>query len=553
MLPLAQLLQTDTWTDALDKYGAVTRLTTVIYNPALERVLGPVHTTALFDAAAGANHPLFVECARRCVEDDARPVRTIERSGMGVMGCRLTVNRDLVGVVVAAYAATAFPVETAVQRFAREGEVPLVPIWHAVRQTMPLTRERFRICSELLHVLTDSLLNESVRLRAFEQAAARLADTNRAKDEFLAMLAHEMRNPLGPIQIAMHLMGSGRADAAAMEEARKIVDRQVKHLVRLLDDLLDVSRITRGRITLRKEPVNVTTAVANALDTTRALLEEHEHALAVSLPEVPLLVDADPVRLEQIVVNLVTNAVKYTPRRGHLAVSVAHEPPEAVIRVRDDGVGIPSDLLPHVFELFRQGERPLSRPAGGLGIGLTIVQNLVTLHGGRVSVHSEGPGSGSEFTVRLPLSSVVRETTPVPDRGRSAELAAERLRVLIVEDDPDNRKMLRDLLELSGHQVEVAEDGVGGVEGAKAMQPDVAVVDIGLPGMDGYEVARRIRRDLGGAIRLIALTGYGQPEDRRRAAAAGFDAYLVKPVFADQLARALANERTRVEEPRGPS
>ena len=168
-------------------------------------------------------------------------------------------------------------------------------------------------------------------------------------------------------------------------------------------------------------------------------------------------------------------------------------------------------------------------------------------------MHSEGPGSGSEFTVRLPLSSVARDTTPVPDRGRPAELATERLRVLIVEDDPDNRKMLRDLLELSGHQVEVAEDGVGGVEGAKAMQPDVAVVDIGLPGMDGYEVARRIRRDLGGAIRLIALTGYGQPEDRRRAAAAGFDAYLVKPVFADQLARALANERTRVEEPRGPS
>ena len=279
---------------------------------------------------------------------------------MGVMGCRLTVNRDLVGVVVAAYAATAFPVETAVQRFARG--MPLVPMWHAVRQTMPLTRERFRICSELLHVLTDSLLNESVRLRAFEQAAARLADTNRAKDEFLAMLAHEMRNPLGPIQIAMHLMGSGRAEAAAMEEARKIVDRQVKHLVRLLDDLLDVSRITRGRITLRKEPVNVTTAVANALDTTRALLEEHEHALAVSLPEAPLVVDADPVRLEQIVVNLVTNAVKYTPRRGHLAVSVAHGSLDAVIRVRDDGVGIPSDLLPHASAL--PARRASTVPAG---------------------------------------------------------------------------------------------------------------------------------------------------------------------------------------------
>ena len=307
----------DTWTDALDKYGAVTRLTTVIYNPALGRVLGPVHATALFEAVSGVDHPLFVECARRCVEDDAGPLSTIERRGMGVIGCRLTVNGELVGVVVAAYAATAFPVETAVQRFAREGHVPFAPIWRAVRQTMPLTKARLTICSELLHVLVDSLLNENVRMRELEQAAERLADTNRAKDEFLAMLAHEMRNPLGPIQIAMHLIGSGRADATATEEARKIVDRQVKHLVRLLDDLLDVSRITRGRINLRKEPVNVTSAVANALETTRALVEEHEHALVVSLPEDPLVVDADPVRLEQIIVNLVTNAVKFTPRRGH--------------------------------------------------------------------------------------------------------------------------------------------------------------------------------------------------------------------------------------------
>ena len=357
------------------------------------------------------------------------------------------------------------------------------------------------------------------------------------------MLAHEMRNPLGPIQIAMQLIGSGRADSTTMETARTVVDRQVKHLVRLLDDLLDVSRITRGRIDLRKETVNVTTAVANALDTTRALVEEADHVLSVSLPEEPLIVDDDPVRLEQIIVNLVTNATKFTPRGGRLAVSVTREPPEAVIRVRDNGVGIPSDLLPHVFDLFRQGERPLARSAGGLGIGLTIVQNLVTLHGGSVSAHSEGSGSGSEFTVRLPLASDARRTTPVRNRDRQADLSTAPSRILIIEDDRDNRDMLRTSLEVAGHQVDVVEDGVGGVERARAMRPDIVLIDIGLPGLDGYEVARRIRRDLGGEIRLIALTGYGQPENRRRGAEAGFDAYLVKPVFADQLARAFTNEQ----------
>jgi signal transduction histidine kinase/ActR/RegA family two-component response regulator len=544
MLLLEQLLQADTWTEALDKYGAVTRLTTVIYNPALERVLGPVHATPFFTAASGPDHPLFIECARRCVEDDARPLSTIERCGIGAIGCRLTMDGELAGVVVAAYAAIAFPAEMAVRRFAGEGHVPFAPIWHAVRRAMPLTKARLAICSELLHVLAESLLNENVRMGELRRAVERLADANRAKDEFLAMLSHEMRNPLGPIQMAMHLIGSGRADASTTEEARKLVDRQVGHLVRLLDDLLDVSRITRGRITLRKEPVNVTTAVTNALGTTRALLEEYEHALSVALPEDSLVVDADPVRLEQIIVNLVTNAVKFTPRRGHLAVSVAREPPEAVIRVRDSGVGISSDLLPHVFDLFRQGERPLSRSGGGLGIGLTIVHNLVSLHGGRVSAHSEGSGAGSEFTVRLPLSSVTRETPRVRDRERQIEVSTPPSRILVIEDDRDNRDMLRTSLELAGHRVDVAEDGVSGVDRARAMRPDIALIDIGLPGIDGYEVAQRIRRELGLAIRLIALTGYGQPQDRHRGAEAGFDAYLVKPVFADQLARALTTERT---------
>jgi signal transduction histidine kinase len=546
MLPLDRLLRTETWTRALDKFGAATRLTTVLYSHSLERVLGPIHPAPLFQAAAGADHPLFTECARRCLADP-ESVLTVERFGIGVIGNRLVVDGECVGVAVAGYAVTAFPAETAVRRFALEGRVPFPPVWRAVRQQMPLTEARLTICSELLHVLTESLLNENVRTREYQRTAEHLADTNRAKDEFLAMLSHEIRNPLGPIQMAMQLVGSGHADAATTERARQVVDRQVKHLVRLLDDLLDVSRITRGRIELRKQSINVTTAVANALETTRPLIEADGHALSVSLPEEPLVVDADPVRLEQIVVNLVTNAAKYTPPRGRLAVSVAREPPDAVIRVRDNGVGIPADLLPHVFELFRQGERSLARGAGGLGIGLTIVHNLVTLHGGSVTAHSEGPGSGSEFTVRLPLFSAPRGMAPVLDRDRDTNRDGlpghvAPLRILVIEDDRDNREVLQRSLDLAGHRVDVAEDGAAGLERVLTTRPDVALIDIGLPGMDGYEVARQIRRDLGRGIRLIALTGYGQPEDRRRAEQAGFDAYLVKPVFADQLVRVLTRE-----------
>jgi signal transduction histidine kinase/ActR/RegA family two-component response regulator len=556
MLPLDRLLRTETWTRALDKYGAATRLTAVLYSHSLERVLDPIHPAPVFQAAGGADHPLFIECARRCLADPVS-VLTVERFGIGVIGTRVVVDGECVGAVVAGYAVTAFPAETAVRRFALEGRVPFPPLWRAVRQQMPLTKARLTICSELLHVLIESLLNEIVRTREYQRTAEHLADTNRAKDEFLAMLSHEIRNPLGPIQMAMQLIGSGHADAATTEQARQVVDRQVKHLVRLLDDLLDVSRITRGRIELRKQSINVTTAVANALETTRGLIETDGHALSVSLPEEPLIVDADPVRLEQIVVNLVTNAAKYTPPRGRLAVSVAREPPDAVIRVRDNGVGIPADLLPHVFELFRQGERSLARGPGGLGIGLTIVHNLVTQHGGSVTARSEGPDSGSEFTVRLPLSSAPRGTAPVLDRDRDRDRNRDRdrdrnpdgppgrvapLRILVIDDDRDNREVLQKSLDLAGHRVDVAEDGARGMEHVLMTRPDVALIDIGLPGMDGYQVARQIRRDLGRGIRLVALTGYGQPEDRRRAEQAGFDAYLVKPVFADQLVRALTPE-----------
>jgi two-component system, sensor histidine kinase len=318
-------------------------------------------------------------------------------------------------------------------------------------------------------------------------------------------------------------------------KARQIVDRQVAHLTRLLDDLFDVSRITSGKIDLRREPVDVAVVVANALETTRTALRERNHAVSVSLPEEPLLVDADPMRLEQIVVNLVHNAARYTPPNGHIQVAVGQEKTDAVVRVRDDGVGIAAHVLPRIFDLFTQADQSLAHSDGGLGIGLTVVQNLVELHGGTVTAASDGPGRGSEFVVRLPIGRAGAGRA----KPAKAVLSVPHLRILVIEDNADSRDVLRTLLEVEGHDVDVAEDGLDGLDKARRFRPDAAIIDIGLPGLDGYEVGRRIRQELGGAVRLLALTGYGQPEDRRRSEDAGFDAHLVKPVTPEQIRDAL--------------
>jgi CheY-like chemotaxis protein/two-component sensor histidine kinase len=305
----------------------------------------------------------------------------------------------------------------------------------------------------------------------------------------------------------------------------------------LLDDLLDVSRITTGKIELRKETVDLATAVANALDVSRSQLDERHQSLSVSLPNEPILVEADPIRLEQVITNLVNNAARYTPPSGHIEVTVSRQNSDAVFRVRDDGVGIPADILPRVFDLFTQADRSLARSAGGLGIGLTIVRSLVELHGGAVTATSDGPGRGSEFVVRLPLGGVREASAAVP--AAETLVIPSRLRILVVEDNADTREILRAMLEGDGHEVYVAGDGPSGLETAGTARPDVAFIDIGLPGLDGYEVGRRIRQEHGKLIRLVAVTGYGQAGDRARSRDAGFDVHLVKPVAPEQLRGAL--------------
>jgi signal transduction histidine kinase/ActR/RegA family two-component response regulator len=383
----------------------------------------------------------------------------------------------------------------------------------------------------------------------------RQADADRRKDEFLAMLGHELRNPMAAIRNALWVLDEvGSRDEQEVRQ-REIIMRQTRHLVRMVDDLLDVSRVTLGKISLQRRPVDLRDVVERCLSELGMKSLAHSNDLEISSEERTALVMGDPVRLEQVVCNLLQNAIKYTPRGGRLWLSVDTEEAEAVFRVRDTGVGLSPGMLQTIFEPFAQVESSRQRSEGGLGLGLPLVRSLAEMHGGRVEARSDGPGKGSEFIVRFPLLSEDRRkpsSRRTPPTGTiPLSRPAAGLHILVVEDNEDGRESLRELLEIWGHQVSVAGSGPEGVEMAFSVRPEVALVDIGLPGMDGNEVARRIRSLLGGGeISLIAMTGYGQPEDRRRALQAGFDRYLVKPVDPAVLSQLLSEAAHRGETPR---
>jgi len=366
-----------------------------------------------------------------------------------------------------------------------------------------------------------------------------MREADRRKDEFLALLSHELRNPLAPIVTAAELMQM-RGDVA-MPGERELILRQAQHLVRLVDDLLDVSRVARGKVTLAKVPLELGGVVAKAVEATAPLLEQHRHALRLSVSSRGLLVEADEVRLTQVVSNLLTNAARYTPSGGRIEVIAAREGADVVLRVRDNGIGIDPILMPSMFEMFVQGRRGPDRSQGGLGLGLSLVRQLTALHGGTVSGHSEGAGRGSEFTVRLPA---MAPTVTVVSAGRAAGpvlVAGRRKRVLVVDDNRDAADLIGLFLENAGHEVRVAHDPLQALASADAFRPQVAIVDIGLPVMDGYALGRELRARLGDATpTLIALTGYGQPQDQLRSEEAGFSRHLVKPVSAETLMKVLA-------------
>jgi signal transduction histidine kinase/DNA-binding response OmpR family regulator len=371
----------------------------------------------------------------------------------------------------------------------------------------------------------------------------KIHDQDRRKNEFLAMLSHELRNPLAPITNAVHVLQTNDTDAKRHDWAREVIARQVKQLSRLVDDLLDVSRITQNKIELKIEAVDVAAVVAVAVETVRPLIDAQEHALSVLLPEQPMRIRGDFARLAQVLANLLNNAAKYTDRKGRIALIAEQEGAEIVFRIRDSGIGIPASALPTIFELFTQVEQTLDRSQGGLGIGLTLVERLVRMQGGSVSAFSAGKNLGSEFTVRLPAM-------PVDQRVAAGRRAAERytasspgeFAVLIVDDNRDATDSMAMLLAMEGYDVRVAYDGPQALDAVRAARPDVILLDIGLPGMDGFQVAQRVRADPeNSSIVIVAVSGYGQEEHRSRSTQAGCDHHLVKPIEPAVVSELLAS------------
>jgi two-component system CheB/CheR fusion protein len=480
-----------------------------------------------------------------------------QRLPSGVSGLQLYERIKAAGFEAPAILATGFSDEATLLQALRAGVRDFVPkaadylnylvpavarVLKEVRTERELAesragaREALRRQRELETEIAERKIAEKER----EKAQQALRDADLRKDEFLAMLAHELRNPLAPIRNALEMLKLVEASPELQRQTREMMERQVQLMVRLVDDLLDVSRITRGKIELCKEPIELAAVVARAVETARPLIEARNHELTTNIAPGSLLLQGDLVRLGQVVANLLNNASKYMAPGGRIWLKGGRERDQIVLHVRDAGIGIAPEMLPQVFDLFTQADHPPSLSQGGLGIGLTLVRRLVEMHGGKVEAHSEGLGKGSEFVVRLPALPDVHPSIGERKKDAAAGPAPAR-RVLVVDDNVDSADSLAELLRVWGHEVQAVYDGSQALAAAPGFRPEVALLDIDMPDMSGYELARQLRtRDGLDATAYVALTGYGQEEDRRRSAAAGFRAHLVKPVDPEALRQLLA-------------
>jgi PAS domain S-box-containing protein len=440
--------------------------------------------------------------------------------------------RLLTGTVLENSSPWSMPIQTAAGHLRARLEV-------YIRDSRAPHQEELQILEVMTH-LAAIALDRAEAQQTLQQRAEALAAADRRKNEFIAMLGHELRNPLAPMLTAVTILPMAQAPQRA--KMCEVLARQVKHMTRLLDDLLDVSRITRGKVQVRMEPLLLEEVLHRAVEGVRPLTQQHR--VSLERGNLAHALQGDPARLEQVFLNLLNNAAKFTPPGGDITLSVSAEADRVVVSVRDTGMGIPADLLPHVFEPFRQGEQPLSRHFGGLGIGLTLVRELVSLHGGSVEARSEGPGRGSEFRVTLPLSSKQehRRDTKTADGVKVPQVARMR-QILVVDDNIDAAETLTEFLQHQGHLVQMAHEGAKAIEQALLHKPDLIILDLGLPGMDGFQVAQRLRNEprVAGAT-LVALTGYGQERDRDQAREAGIQHFLLKPVDLDALTRIVEDE-----------
>ena len=491
---------------------------------------GDAELAATFLRERGIEAHAFASLAELAPQVDAR------------IGCVVVVDEALVAEELPA-------MREALARLPAWLDLPLVFVARDMAQVGMLTASAFPESGNVTflerplnpHALVSAVavaLRAWSRQREVGELLAQREEAVRLRDEFMAMLAHELRNPLAPMRNALHMMRLSHVEDPTLVTASAILDRQVDHIVHMVDDLMDVARLERGKVQLQMQRVDLNKVVGSALETSLHAVRERGHRLSMRLSTEALPARADPVRVEQIVCNLVNNAAKFTPAPGEITVETSLEGAAARIEVRDTGVGFLPETADKLFAPFLQMNPTLDRSAGGLGIGLTIVRRLADLHGGSVEASSEGPGRGSRFVVRLPLAAGEREA---PARQEEPAAPRRRCRVVVIEDNADIRATMHTLLTHWGHEVEMEPDGPSGLARVLAIRPDVAVVDIGLPGLNGYEVARGIREKLPrGKIRLIAITGYGQPAERERALAAGFDVHLLKPVAPEVLEREVA-------------
>ncbi|HET9489799.1 MAG TPA: hybrid sensor histidine kinase/response regulator [Methylomirabilota bacterium] len=548
------VFELDRGREALEKYGAVMHLTVQVYGADGCLIAGPAHRTPLFDLLAGRLAPgIFSKCARACLDRShaGSPVVIEEWHGLTVVGTALRLAGEIVGAAVAGYGLTMHPGPREITRLARDCRLAFDDVWAVMRKELPVPRSRLPLHGELLGILGDTLLTEHYRSRQLEETSMRLAQASEAKDKFLAVLSHELRTPLATILGYARILRTGKLDEGAADQALEAIDRNAKLQTRLIEDLLDMSRIISGTLRLRAEPIAVAPLLEAAVANVRPGAQTKGISLDLVLDPSAEMISGDPVRMQQIVSNLLVNAIKFTPAGGRVEVRLERNGPEVQIVVKDTGPGIRRDFLPYVFDRFRQDDTTEARSHGGLGLGLAIVRHLVELHDGSVCAESPGAGQGATFTISLPAlagaEARFREAVP-PTSGSSEAMddppMLKGLRVLVVDDDADARVLFTRALEQCEAQVTAVPSAGAALAALEGRKADVLVSDIGMPKESGYVLIRKIRRltrEQGGEIPALALTAYASPDDAKLALAAGFQAYLAKPVEPVELARAVAD------------
>jgi signal transduction histidine kinase len=549
------LFNVDVWRPALETYGAVTRLTVALYDVNQHIVCGPGPSTPLFAffEQHGSDPGLFTECAVRCLgqtprdgsgQAGARPAVVVNPAyGLAVVGASLLLQGEIVGAAVAGYTVADFAESTAIARLALQAGVPFKPLWNLARGQQPVPERRLVLLGELLQVLGDTLLRENLRARQYEDTAAKLRAASVAKDEFLAVLSHELRSPLTPILGWARMLQSPATEPVRVVQAGQVIERNTLLQLSLVDDLLDLNRATRGVMVLNLKTLGLSEVVQAAIDAVGENAAQKQIAVRCVPCDDPVLVKGDAHRLQQILRNVLLNAVKFTPSGGAVTVTTTKESDRAVVHVRDTGEGIAAAFLPYVFDIFRQQEEGTRRAHGGLGIGLALVRELMHAHGGTVSLASEGVGMGTDVALRFPL---VADAEAPTDPGTAIPPARQLggVRVLVVEDMADARETTSLMLERFGAEVVTAKDGIEALDVMAAGAVDLVLCDLRMPRMDGFEFLLTL--DVQGTHPpVIAVSGFASTQDHDRTRAAGFDGHIDKPFDDVKLLAAVGDVITR--------